>query len=211
MKEVGQPAVPDCLFGELRTLVRLYRGESVFPQSTTATLASSSKVAVVLGAQVLSGGRPSGTLRARSLHAAGLYAAGEVETMIPTGGVGEHPPSEAEVMARILREAGVSGKDILLEEEARSTRESAQLVATMARERGIRSLLLVTDPLHCVRAVEAFRVEGFEAQASPVYSSPMWRKRRLRRGQLLREIGALLWYRMRRGRAKQRAESRFRP
>jgi len=166
---------------------------------------------VVLGAQVLPGGRPSGTLRARTLHAATLHAVDTVGLLIPTGGVGEHAPSEAEVMARILRQAGVSKEDILLEEEAGSTRESAQLVAAMAREKGIRNLLLVTDPLHCVRAVEAFRVEGFEAQVSPVYSSPMWYRRGMRRGQFAREVGALLWYRMRRGRAKRRAGSRSRP
>ena len=208
MKRAAQPAVPDSFLGELWTLVRLYRGEPVFPQSAALQGAG---VAVVLGAQVLSGGRPSGTLRARSLHAAGLYVAGKVELVIPTGGVGKHPPSEAEVMVRILREEGVSEECILPEGEARSTRESARLVAEMARERGVRNLLLVTDPLHCVRAVEAFRVEGFEAQASPVYSSPTWHRRGMRRGQFAREVGALLWYRMRRGTAKRRAGSRSRP
>ena len=209
MKRAAQPAVPDSLIGGLRTLVRLYRGETVFPPS--AALGKLDGAAVVLGAQVLPGGRPSGTLRARTLHAARLHAVGMVRLLIPTGGVGEHPPSEAEVMARILRQAGVPEGDILLEGEAGSTRESARLVAQIARERGIRNLLLVTDPLHCVRAVEAFRVEGFEAQASPVYSSPTWYRRGMRRGQLVREVGALLWYRMRRGKAKRRAESRSRP
>ena len=209
MKEAAQTVVPDSLLGELRTLVRLYRGEPVFPRS--AALEKIDGTAVVLGAQVLSGGRPSGTLRARTLHAARLHAAGVVGLLIPTGGVGEHPPSEAEVMARILQQAGVPEEDLLLEEEAGSTRESARLVAVMARGRGIRSILLVTDPLHCVRAVEAFRVEGFEAQASPVYSSPTWYRRGMRRGQFAREVVALLWYRMRRGRAKRRAGSRSRP
>jgi uncharacterized SAM-binding protein YcdF (DUF218 family) len=209
MKEAAQPAVPDSLLGELRALVRLYRGELVFPAGATSE--EDVGVAVVLGAQVLSGGRPSGTLRARSLHAARLYAAGEVQLVMPTGGVGEYPPSEAEVISVLLRKAGVFAEDILIEDEARSTRESARLVAAMARERAIQNLVLVTDPLHCIRAIESFRVEGFEARVSPVYSSPMWRKRRLRRGQLLREIGALLWYRMRRGRAKRRAGSRSRP
>ncbi len=209
MRGVAQSIVPDSLLGELRTLVRLYRGERMFSQSDA--LQRVAGVAVVLGAQVLSGGRPSGTLRTRTLHAARLYAAGKIQLVIPTGGVGEHPPSEAEVMARILREAGVPEEIILNEGEARSTRESAQLVADMARVRGIRDLLLVTDPLHCVRAVEAFRVEGFEAQASPVYSSPMWHRRGLRQGQFAREVGALLWYRMRRGKALQRARSRSQP
>ncbi len=209
MKRAAQPAVPDSLIGELRALVRLYRGEPVFPRS--AALGKVDGAAVVLGAQVLSGGRPSGTLRARTLHAAKLHAAGTVGLLIPTGGIGEHPPSEAEVMARILRQAGVPEEDILLEEKARSTRESAQLVASMARGRGIRHLLLITDPLHCVRAVETFRVEGFEAQISPVYSSPMWDRRGMRRGQFAREVGALLWYRIRRGKAKRRAGSHSRP
>ena len=132
------------------------------------------ETAVVLGSQVLSGGRPSGTLCARTLHAARLHAAGAIGLLIPTGGVGDHPPSEAEVMARILRQSGVPEEDILLEAEAGSTRESARLVAEMARGRGIRSLLVVTDPLHCVRAMEAFRVGGFGARASPVASSPRW-------------------------------------
>ena len=201
--------MPDSLFGELWALVRLYRGETLFPENVAPE--ENIGVAVVLGAQVLRDGRPSGTLRARTLHAARLYTTGEAGLIIPTGGVGEYPPSEAEVMARILRGAGVPEEAILSEEKARSTRESAGLVAGLAREREIGNLVIVTDPLHCVRAVEAFRVEGFEVRVSPVYSSPMWRSRGRRRGQLLREIGAILWYRARRGKAKRRAGSRSRP
>jgi uncharacterized SAM-binding protein YcdF (DUF218 family) len=206
MKEPAPPPVPDSLFGELRALVRLYRGEPVLESGIPENAAG---VVVVLGTKVLSGGRPSGTLQARTRHAARLYARGEVVLVIPTGGVGKHPPSEAEVMAKILREEGVLEEDILIEGEARSTRESAQLVAAMVR--GIRSVMVVTDPLHCVRAIEAFRTEGLEVWASPVYSSPMWRVLRLRQGQFLREIGALLWYTMRRGKAKREAGLRSRP
>ena len=207
MREAAPPAVPDSLIGELWTLVRLYRGEPVFPEGNVS---SGTETAVVLGAQDLSGGRPSGTLRARVLQAARLYAEGKIGLIIPTGGVGKHPPSEAEVAARILRKASVPEEAILPEREARNTRGSARLVAAMAKERGIRSLLVLTDPLHCVRVVGAFRAEGLSVWASPVYSSPMWRKRRLRRGQFLRETGALVWYRIKR--ARHRAGwSRFLP
>jgi uncharacterized SAM-binding protein YcdF (DUF218 family) len=159
----------------------------------------SGRVAAVLGTQVLSGGRPSRTLEARVRHAARLYAEGEVGLIIPTGGLGEHPPSEAEVMARILREEGVPEDDLLLEDRALNTWDSARLVAGMAEKLGVGGVLVVTDPLHCVRALAAFEKAGLRAWAEPVYSSPMWRGRWMRRGQLAREIGALIWYRIRYG------------
>jgi len=122
-----------------------------------------------------------------------------VDLLIPTGGEGEHPPSEAEVMARILEGMGVPGEAILREELARSTWESALLVAEIARGRGLEEVLVVTDPLHCVRTVAAFGRAGLRVSAEPVYSSPMWRQRWLRRGQFVRESGALVWYRIRHG------------
>ncbi len=202
MKETATSSASDSLFGELWTLVQAYRGKSVLQENDPP---ESSGVVVVLGTQVLPGGRPSKTLTARSRHAARLYTEGEAALVIPTGGVGKHPPSEAEVMARILRNARVPEEDILLEREARSTWESARLVTKMLTARRIWSVVLVTDPLHCVRTLGAFRAEGILASASPVYSSPMWQSRGLRRGQFLREIGAITWYRIRRGRAKRRS------
>jgi uncharacterized SAM-binding protein YcdF (DUF218 family) len=69
----------------------------------------------------------------------------------------------------------------------------------LAEKLGIEGVLVVTDPLHCVRTVAAFEKAGLGAWAEPVYSSPMWRARWMRRGQLAREIGALIWYRIRYG------------
>jgi uncharacterized SAM-binding protein YcdF (DUF218 family) len=177
----------------LRTLFAVYRGAGL-PRMSGG---GSERVAVVLGTQVLAGGRPSRTLEARVRHAARLYAEGEVSLIIPTGGLGNHPPSEAEVMARILREEGVPEEDLLLEDRALNTWDSARLVARMAEKIGVVSVLVVTDPLHCVRTVATFEKVGLGAWAEPVYSSPMWRGRWMRRGQLVREIGALIWYRIR--------------
>lgn len=201
MRAERQKRAPDSLWSDLMMLARLYRGEAVFPPYAPSV----KRVAVVLGAEVRRGGRPSGALLARARHAAGLYARGEVGAVIPTGGVGEHPPSEAGVMAKILRDGGVPEERILPEDQARSTRESARIVAALARERRIEDLVVVTDPLHCVRAVGAFGAEGIIVRASPVYSSPMWHQKRRRRRQFLREMGALVWYR-----ARQRTGSRFR-
>ena len=187
------------LFGgltrQLRALFDVYRGG----RCTLTERSESSRVAVVLGTQVLPGGRASRTLEARVRHAARLYKEGGIRLLVPTGGLGEHPPSEALVMARILREEGVPESDVLLEDRARNTWDSAQLVAGMADKLGVKSVVVVTDPVHCVRTVAAFRRAGLMASAEPVYSSPMWRGKWRRRGQLVREIGALAWYRMRYG------------
>ena len=183
--------------GDLLTLLRVYRG-GVLPQPSRGKI-EGARVAVVLGAQVLPGGRPSRTLGARARHAARLHAGGNLDLLIPTGGLGEHPPTEAEVMARVMREEGVPEAAVLLEDEALNTWDSALLVSRMAREIGVEEVLVVTDPLHCVRTVAAFEEAGLIAWAEPVYSSPMWRERWSRRGQLAREMGALVWYRARHG------------
>jgi uncharacterized SAM-binding protein YcdF (DUF218 family) len=183
------------ILGELWRLLGVYLGRKRYPE----TAEGRPRFAVVLGTQVLPGGKPSRTLDARVRHAARLYAAGVVEKILVTGGVGKHPPSEAEVMARILREEGVPEGAVLIEDEAESTWDSARLVAALAAREGVSEVLVVTDPLHCVRTVAAFRRAGLIAWAEPVYSSPMWRVPWLRRGQFLREGGALVWYRVRHG------------
>ena len=184
------------IVGELCRLLGVYLGGERDPGATGG---ERPRFAVVLGTQVLPGGKPSRTLDARVRHAAGLYAAGRVGRVLVTGGVGKHPPSDAEVMARILREEGVPAEAILVEDEAGSTWDAARFGTALAAGEGVEEALVVTDPLHCVRTVAAFRRAGLIARAEPVYSSPMWRVPWLRRGQFLRESGALVWYRMRYG------------
>lgn len=152
------------------------------------------------------GGRPSPALEARVQHAARLYLRGELELLIPTGGMGEHPPREAVLMTNILRRAGVPKDAVLLEDKATSTWDSAVRLAKIMQEKRIEEVRVVTDPLHCVRTAWAFREVGIEARAEPAYESPMWRKPWPRRGQLIREAVALVWYRVR-----YRAGSRSRP
>ncbi len=190
-----RPRFPGGVLGELLSLIGVYIGGVRPPDAAEER----PRYAVVLGTQVLPGGRPSRTLDARVRHAARLYAEGRIGRVVVTGGVGKHPPSEAEVMARILREEGVPEGDVLLEDEAESTWDSARLVAALVAEEGVSEVLVVTDPLHCVRTAAAFRRAGLIAWAEPVYSSPMWRVPWLRRGQFLRESGALVWYRVRHG------------
>lgn len=183
---------PNGLLRNLRLLFAVYRGAAVLREEDPGLW-----VAVVMGAQVLKGGRPSRTLEARVRHAARLYSFGKLNLLIPTGGLGEHPPTEAELMTGILTGEKVPREAILPEDAALNTWESASRVARIARENGIERVMVVTDPLHCVRTVWAFERAGLHASPEPVYDSPMWRKPWSRRGQLAREAVALVWYRVR--------------
>jgi uncharacterized SAM-binding protein YcdF (DUF218 family) len=190
-----KPPASQRVFGWIRTLVDVYRGGAPPPGDAPEEI----QVAVVLGTEVLSGGRPSRTLAARVRHAAGLYERGRVRLIIATGGLGKHPPAEAEVMGRVLGEEGVPDHAVMLEDRALNTWDSARFVTRMAKRLGLSDVLVVTDPLHCVRTVAAFERAGLGAWAEPVYDSPMWRGSWARLGQFVRELGALVWYRIRYG------------
>ena len=191
-----RPTVLRGLAAELWRLLQVYRGDR---RDFEEMKGERPRFAVVLGTQVLADGRPSRTLAARVRHAAQMHEAGRVDRVLVTGGLGKHPPTEAEVMARVLRDEGVPGESILTEDRAESTWDSARLVAAMAEDEGVGEVLVVTDPLHCVRTAAAFRRAGLMASPEPVYSSPMWRDPWQRRGQFFRESGALVWYAMRHG------------
>lgn len=182
------------LVKDLWRLWGVYRGRPLLSQSEKVALP---KTAVIMGAQVLRGGRPSPALEARVEHAARLYSQRELEFLIPTGGMGEYPPREAVLMMNILRREGVPNESVLLEDKAVNTWDSALRMARIVRERGIGGVRVVTDPLHCVRSVWAFREVGLDAWAEPAYESPIWRKPWSRRGQFWREAVALVWYRAR--------------
>jgi uncharacterized SAM-binding protein YcdF (DUF218 family) len=190
-----KPPSSQRVFGWIRTLVDVYRGGAPPPGDAPEEI----QVAVVLGTEVLSGGRPSRTLAARVRHAAGHDERGRVRLIIATGGLGKHPPAEAEVMGRVLGEEGVPDHAVMIEDRALNTWDSARFVTGMAKRLGVSDVLVVTDPLHCVRTVAAFERAGLGAWAEPVYDSPMWRGSWARLGQFVRELGALVWYRIRYG------------
>lgn len=193
---VGRGGEPGGVRADLWLLIRAYRGDLAALDRPAVDVDRA--LTVVLGAQVRAGGVPSRTLASRARHAGGMYARGEARRLAVSGGVGEHPPSEAEVMAGILTEFGVPESEILCEAVSHSTRQSARYVASLARRLGVEEVVLVTDPLHCVRAAAAFRAEGLRAYQEPVTESPMWCERGERRAQFLREFGAVIWYRLRR-------------
>lgn len=99
----------------------------------------------------------------RILHGARLLKAGKVARILVSSGrpVSQlDSRSEAGVIAGFLREFGVDDAAIVLESEARNTRENAVNSLALMREKGFSSALLVTSALHMPRAAAVFRKAG---------------------------------------------------
>jgi uncharacterized SAM-binding protein YcdF (DUF218 family) len=146
-------------------------------------------VAIVLGGAV---GQPLpprlaadlGVAADRVLHAARLLRAGKVDHILVAAGNLPWLPaaaSEAELIRDLLVEFGVPDEVIVLETESRNTRENAVNAATIFRQRGWQSGLLVTSGAHMPRALAVFRRAGLavtpaatDIQATyPLYNSSL--------------------------------------
>ena len=101
-------------------------------------------------------------------HGIALFKAGEVGAIMGCGGIGRHGPSEAEVIARLCREAGVPESAILLEDRSTSTRENLLNAKALLPEGT--PVVIVTDPYHAPRARVMARQIGLNARSS----SPPW-------------------------------------
>jgi uncharacterized SAM-binding protein YcdF (DUF218 family) len=98
-----------------------------------------------------------------------LFRAGRVRNLLLSAG-GEDPSEEVEAdfMAALYRRLGVPEDRIAIERESRNTRENALRSAVIARERGWRTLVLVTSAAHMPRAAATFRRAGLDVDLLPV-------------------------------------------
>jgi uncharacterized SAM-binding protein YcdF (DUF218 family) len=124
---------------------------------------------VVLGAAQYNG-RPSPVLRARLDHALSLYGDGAAPLVIVSGGVGRGDTiSEAAVGRRYLVARGIPADAVIAQAEGRTM----NAVADWLRPRGLRRVLLVSDPFHMFRLRLEARRTALEAYTSPTESSPI--------------------------------------
>ena len=128
---------------------------------------------VVLGAAQYNG-HPSPVLRARLDHALALYRDRTAPLVVVTGGVGRgDTTSEAMVGRRYLLAHGVPPEAVVARGVAHTTTGSMDAVAGWLRGRGLRRIVLVSDPFHMFRLrLEARRI-AIEAYTSPTASSPI--------------------------------------
>jgi uncharacterized SAM-binding protein YcdF (DUF218 family) len=80
-----------------------------------------------------------------------LLRDGKAKFAVPSGGSGE-----AALMAEQLRDWGIEADRIVVEGEARNTRENAVYTAAIVKERGWKKILLVTSAFHMKHSIECF-------------------------------------------------------
>jgi uncharacterized SAM-binding protein YcdF (DUF218 family) len=150
---------------------------------------------VVLGAAHYNG-RPSPVLQARLDHALYLYGEDLSGRLIVTGGRGAGDElAEADAAEMYLESEGVPSDAILAEDEGTTTLESLERVREMSVERGIDSVLLVSDPMHSERIKTMAEDLGFdEAWTSPASYVELNRTRRTKAQELLHEVASLAAY-----------------
>ncbi len=149
---------------------------------------------VIFGAAVRPDGQPSGALR-RRVEAALAFGARHSDALyVPTGGLGDHPPAEAEVMAALLRAARVADGRILAETSGTDTVSSVRAVRRLLREAGHRGpVFAATSAYHLPRCVLLLRLAGLPARACQPPPGPAATGRRQRWYWRLREIPAVPW------------------
>lgn len=153
-------------------------------------------VVVVLGAAQYDG-RPSPILRARLDHAERLYEQGVAPMVVTVGGRRSGDAfTEAQAGQRYLRDAGLPHDAVFAVDTGNDTLTSLRAVADVAREHGWRSVVIVSDPWHSLRARTMARDSGLRAWTSPTRSGPAVQTRQTQVRYITRETAAILYYRL---------------
>lgn len=154
---------------------------------------------LVLGAAQYDG-RPSPVLRARLDHALALYRQGVAPRIVTVGGRAPGDQfTEAQASEAYLVEHGVPARAVLAVDDGRDTLGSFDAVASVARSRGWSSAVLVSDPWHSLRSRAMASDVGLDATTSPTKSGPVVQTRQTQLRYIVRETGALLYYRLTHG------------
>ena len=81
--------------------------------------------------------------------------------------LGESVLTQADVVARLLKEAGLDTRRVLFEGEARNTNDSPRLTSERVQPRPNEVWLLVTSATHMARSLGVFRKQGWNVIAYP--------------------------------------------
>ncbi|MEU6643386.1 YdcF family protein [Saccharomonospora sp. NPDC046836] len=151
---------------------------------------------VVLGAAQYNG-TPSRIFAARLAHARDLLAEGVATHIVTSGGKGRGDVfSEAAAGASWLAANGVPEENVIAVGAGNDTLGSLRAVAGELGARGWSTAVIVSDPWHSLRARTMAEDVGFRAWTSPTHTGPIVQTRETQARYIVRETGALLYYRL---------------
>ena len=117
--------------------------------------------AIIFGAAVWSGNRPSPVLRERILKALSLYRNDKIKYFIVTGSNTPGRLSESEVAKAFLINREVADSVIIAENNTRSTSEQVIFVRdSIYNKMDYKNLIIVSDNFHLRRITEMFKFNG---------------------------------------------------
>lgn len=155
--------------------------------------AKPSDCAIVLGAAAY-GSKPSPVFAERINHAVELHRRGVVKKLLFTGGsVIEADQAESEVARTHAIAAGIPAAAILTENRSRTTGSNLQEAKRVMQAEGLRTAVIVSDPLHLKRAASMAEDLGIDAVTSPTPTS-RYRSLKSKAGFLAREVFYLHGY-----------------
>ena len=148
---------------------------------------------VVLGAAQYDG-RPSPVLARRLDHALDLWNEGAAPLIVTTGSKQQGDRfTEGFTGFEYLLEAGVPESALLLVTDGASTWEQMAATARVLRDRGLSSVVVVSDPYHSLRIVQISDEVGLTAYISPTDGEASFRQ--MARETAAVSLGRILGYR----------------
>lgn len=109
----------------------------------------------------------------RATHTVQLYKLGKIKKILITGGQGldpANPNTEAELLRDFMVMTGVAREDILVEADAKNTRENALFSKEMLSQNGFnldQKFLLITSAFHMTRSKGCFDKVGLQTDTFP--------------------------------------------
>ena len=152
-------------------VIPLYAAGSIW-YTAKNTAAEKSDVILVMGAAQFDG-RPSEVLLARLDQTKSIFKAGLAPRIYTIGGgaPGDRT-TEAAASRTWLINNGVSKKNILAIAKGRDTLSSTKAYVEQMRKAKFSSVVIVTDPYHCYRAIKMAKDRGIKSTCSAVESGP---------------------------------------
>ncbi|MDY0084163.1 MAG: YdcF family protein [Ignavibacteriaceae bacterium] len=125
-------------------------------------------LAVVLGAAVWSGNKPSPSLAARVDKALDLLDKGEVSTIYLTGSNAPGELAESEVAYQYIESKRKHADNIFIEKNTTSTNEQISFIKDyLLRKEKAKNIIVVSDGYHLIRIIEISKFHNLKVQAVP--------------------------------------------